>query len=383
MQQIQPRLIGIAVILTAFGAIALYQFRPKTVAVAISDAPAIQAITALGRLEPKGEVIQLAANPPGSRIAELRVKLGDRVRKGQIIAVLDTHDRALAALTQAQKRVGIAQAKLAQVEAGAKRGEISAQQATIARTEVQLREDVAAKDAAIAKLEAEVKNAELEFQRYEFLEKQGAISTSLKDGKRLTLDVSRQQLAEAKANRRQAAETIAKQVKEAEATLDRIAEVRPVDIEAAQAEVQSAISAVQQAQAELDLTVVRAPRDGQILKVHTWEGEIIDSKNGIVSIGQTDVMYAVAEVYETDLPKIRVGQAATMTSVSGGKLARSLKGKVDEIGLEVAKKDVLNTDPAASIDARVVEVKVRLDPEDSQSVAGLTNMKLQIAIGLQ
>ncbi|MBD1855704.1 MULTISPECIES: ABC exporter membrane fusion protein [Leptolyngbya] len=383
MQQIQPRSIGIAVILTAFGAIALYQFRPKTVAVAISDAPAIQAITALGRLEPKGEVIQLAANPPGSRIAELRVKLGDRVRKGQIIAVLDTHDRALAALTQAQKRVGIAQAKLAQVEAGAKRGEISAQQATIARTEVQLREDVAAKDAAIAKLEAEVKNAELEFQRYEFLEKQGAISTSLKDGKRLTLDVSRQQLAEAKANRRQAAETIAKQVKEAEATLDRIAEVRPVDIEAAQAEVQSAIAAVQQAQAELDLTLVRAPRDGQILKVHTWEGELIDSKNGIVSIGQTDVMYAVAEVYETDLPKIRVGQAATMTSVSGGKLARSLKGKVDEIGLEVAKKDVLNTDPAASIDARVVEVKVRLDPEDSQSVAGLTNMKLQIAIGLQ
>lgn len=383
MQQIQPRSIGIAVILTAFGAIALYQFRPKTVAVAISDAPAIQAITALGRLEPKGEVIQLAANPPGSRIAELRVKLGDRVRKGQIIAVLDTHDRALAALTQAQKRVGIAQAKLAQVQAGAKRGEISAQQATIDRTEVQLREDVAAKDAAIAKLEAEVKNAELEFQRYEFLEKQGAISTSLKDGKRLTLDVSRQQLAEAKANRRQAAETIAKQVKEAEATLDRIAEVRPVDVEAAQAEVQSAISAVQQAQAELDLTVVRAPRDGQILKVHTWEGEIIDSKNGIVSIGQTDVMYAVAEVYETDLPKIRVGQAATMTSVSGGKLARSLKGKVDEIGLEVAKKDVLNTDPAASIDARVVEVKVRLDPEDSQSVAGLTNMKLQIAIGLQ
>ncbi|WNZ48810.1 ABC exporter membrane fusion protein [Leptolyngbya boryana CZ1] len=383
MQQIQPRSIGIAVILTAFGAIALYQFRPKTVAVAISDAPAIQAITALGRLEPKGEVIQLAANPPGSRIAELRVKLGDRVRKGQIIAVLDTHDRALAALTQAQKRVGIAQAKLAQVEAGAKRGEISAQQATIARTEVQLREDVTAKDAAIAKLEAEVKNAELEFQRYEFLEKQGAISTSLKDGKRLTLDVSRQQLAEAKANRRQAAETIAKQVKEAEATLDRIAEVRPVDVEAAQAEVQSAISAVQQAQAELDLTVVRAPRDGQILKVHTWEGEIIDSKNGIVSIGQTDVMYAVAEVYETDLPKIRVGQTATMTSVSGGKLARSLKGKVDEIGLEVAKKDVLNTDPAASIDARVVEVKVRLDPEDSQSVAGLTNMKLQIAIGLQ
>jgi len=228
-----------------------------------------------------------------------------------------------------------------------------------------------------------VKNAELEFQRYEFLEKQGAISTSLKDSKRLTLDVTRQQLSEAKANRRQAAETIAKQVKEAEATLDRIAEVRPVDVQAAQAEVKSAIASVQQVQAELDLTVVRAPRDGQILKIHTWEGELVDSKNGIVSIGQTDAMYAVAEVYETDLPKVRIGQTATLTSVSGGTLKQFLKGTVDEIGLEVAKKDVLNTDPAASIDARVVEVKVRLNPEDSRIVAGLTNMKVQIAIDLQ
>lgn len=384
MQQIQPRSrqIGLAVLVAALGAVALYQFRPRTVTLATSSTPAIQAITALGRLEPKGEVIQIAANTPGSRIAELRVKLGDRIQKGQIIAVLDTHDRALAALQQAQKRVGIAQAKLAQVEAGAKRGEITAQQATVDRTEVQLREDVAAKDAAIARLEAEVKNAELEFQRYEFLEKQGAISTSLRDSKRLTLDVSRQQLSEAKANRRQAAETIAKQVKEAEATLDRIAEVRPVDVQAAQAEVQSAIASVQQAQAELDLTVVRAPRNGRILKIHTWEGEIVDSKNGIVSIGQTNVMYAVAEVYETDLPKVRIGQAATLSSVSGGSLKQNLKGTVDEIGLEVAKKDVLNTDPAASIDARVVEVRVRLNPADSRTVAGLTNMKVQVAIGL-
>lgn len=355
MQQIQQpsKWIGIAIAITAVGAVALYQFRPRPVAFATSPTPAIQAVSALGRLEPKGEVIQLAANTPGSRIAELRVKLGDRVRTGQIIAVLDTHDRALAGLQQAQRTVGIAQAKLAQVEAGAKRGEITAQQATIDRTEVQLREEVAARDATIAKLEAEVKNAELEFQRYAFLERQGAISTSLRDSKRLTLDVTRQQLSEAKANRRQAAETIAKQVKEAEATLDRIAEVRPVDVQAAQAEVQSAIAAVQQVQAELDLTVVRAPRDGQILKIHTWEGELVDSKNGIVSIGQTDVMYAVAEVYETDLPKVRIGQTATLTSVSGGTLKQTLTGTVDEIGLEVAKKDVLNTDPAASIGARV------------------------------
>jgi len=135
MQQIQQpsKWIGAAIVVTALGAVALYQFRPHPVAVATSSTPAIQAVAALGRLEPRDEVIQLAANTPGSRIAELRVKLGDRVRKGQMIAVLDTYDRAFTALQQAQRTVGVAQAKLAQVEAGAKRGEITAQQATIDR----------------------------------------------------------------------------------------------------------------------------------------------------------------------------------------------------------------------------------------------------------
>lgn len=369
---------GIA-ILTLGGGVSFWLSRPQ-VQSEMPTMSAIQAVTALGRLEPKGEVIQVAATNSGSRIEALLVRVGDRVRKGQLIAVLDTHDRASAALEQAKRQVVIAQAKLAQVKAGAKQGEINAQQAAIDRTQVQLREEVAAKDAAIARLEAEVRNAELEFQRHDFLEKQGAISASLRDSKRLTLDTARQQLNEAKAARREAAETLAKQVKEAEATLDRIAEVRPVDVNAADAEVQSAIAAVQQAEAELKLTEVRSPRDGQILKVQTWEGEIVNSQKGIVSIGQTNTMYAVAEVYETDLPKIRRGQKATITSVSGGSITEPLHGMVDEVGLEVAKKDVLNTDPAAEIDARVVEVKIRLQPEDSQKVSGLTNMKVKAAI---
>lgn len=110
----------------------------------------------------------------------------------------------------------------------------------------------------------------------------------------------------------------------------------------------------------------------QIQQQSKWIGMAI----AITAVG------AVAEVYETDLPKVRMGQAATLTSVSGGTLKQTLKGTVDEIGLEVAKKDVLNTDPAASIDARVVEVQIRLNPEDSRAVAGLTNMKVQIAIDI-
>lgn len=365
----------------ATGSAIVYTISHSSIATPPSPAPfpAIQAVTALGRLEPEGEVIQVAPSSQGNRIGQLLVKQGDRVKAGQVIAFLDTHDRLQAALERAQQQVQIARTRLAQVEAGAKTGEINAQKATIQRLQAQLVEDTAARDAIVARLQAEVNNAQLEYQRYDSLYREGAVSASLRDSKRLTLDATSEQLREARANRSQTAATLTAQLYEAEATLDRIAEVRPVDVNVARAEVANAEAAVQQAQAELDLATIRAPEAGQILKIHTRPGEIVDAQKGIVSLGQTDQMYAVAEVYESDLPKVRVGQVARIMSTS---LPNELQGVVEEVGLEIAKKDVLNTDPAADIDARVVEVKIRLNSADSKQVAGLTNMKVKVAIGI-
>jgi HlyD family secretion protein len=41
---------------------------------------------------------------------------------------------------------------------------------------------------------------------------------------------------------------------------------------------------------------------------------------------------------------------------------------------------VLNNDPAADIDARVVEVKIALSPEFNKQVSGLTNAKVTVEI---
>lgn len=362
--------------------ITLRLLRPTLPTIPTVAPPAIQAVTALGRLEPKGEVIQLSAPSQGSRVGQLLVKVGDRVRKGQVIAYLDTRDREEASVEQALEQVKVQKTRLAIVLAGAKTGEIQAQSANVERITAQLREELAARDATISRIRAEVQNATKEYERYQFLQQQGAVSASLRDDKKLILDVAQRRLEEVKALRRQTQETLVKQIKEARSTLSKIAEVRPVDIASAQAEVDRASSAVKQARAELDLAVIKAPRDGQILRINTWAGEIIDTKKGIVSLGETSQMYAVAEVYETDLPRIRAGQKATITSVSGGVLTEPLTGVVDEIGLEVMKKDVLNTDPAAEIDARVIEVKIRLNAVDSQKVAGFSNMKLKVAINL-
>lgn len=146
----------------------------------------------------------------------------------------------------------------------------------------------------------------------------------------------------------------------------------------AQAEVDSAIIAVEKARADLDLAYVRSPINGQILKIHAWPGEIVGDK-GIVDLGQTNQMYAVAEIYETDVGKVRLGQQATITSEA---FPGKLQGIVAQIGLQVDKKDVLDTDPAADVDARVVEVKIRLNPEGSRQVAGLTRLQVKVAINI-
>jgi len=356
-------------------------FSKEEPVVTLSSPPKMTAVSALGRLEPQGEVIRLSApeSQAGVRVTKLLVNKGDRVQEGQIVALLDTYFPRLAALEKAQQQVVVAQASLNQVKAGAKAGDISAQQATIARLEAELEGETSAQQATIARLEAELRNAESENQRYQKLYKDGAISASDADAKRLRLDTVQQQLNEAKASLRRTIETLQKQLIEARARLKSIAEVRPTDIAAAQADVESAIASVKQAQAEWDLSVVRSPITGQIMKINTWPGEIIGT-TGIADIGRTQQMYVVAEVYETDIQKVRLGQSAI---ISSDVFPGTLRGKVADIGLQVGKQNIFNNAIQADTDNKIVDVKIRIDnPEDNQKAAGLSDLQVEVMIYL-
>ncbi len=451
-----------------------------------------KAISGLGRISPKEETIKLSARggqspgQPSDKLQELFVEVGDRVREGQVIAILDSRDRLLQALEVARQQVRIAQANLDKVKAGTRTGDIDAQkaeiarlkaqipreleaqqaaiarleaqqrgetltqEAAIARLEAQLRGDIAAQEATIQRLEAELEgniqaqqatidrlyaeldNAQTEYWRYEQLYREGAISQSLFDAKRLAVQTGQQRLKEAdavlqemlitgreKINEAQVTltrimQTGNKQIAEAKANLERIKttsnaeiaqaqtnfkriletgneqvnqaisilnslmEVRPVDVAVAQAEVERAIAAVSQAQVDLDQAYIRSPIDGRILDIFTRPGELI-SNDGIVEIGQTDQMYVVAEIYETDISQVRLGQRALIRSDAS---ASELAGTVDEIGWKIGKRDILDTDPAADVDVRVVEVKIRLDPKDSEKVSRLTNSRVEVKIGI-
>jgi HlyD family secretion protein len=338
-------------------------------------APRAKTITALGYLEPRGEVIKLSAPSSGggaNRVEQLLVKRGETVKAGQVIAVLDSRDRLQASLVQAQQQVAVAESNLSVVKAGAKRGEVNAQQSEIARLEAQRQGDLQAQAATVARLQAELQNAQLEAQRYESLYQQGATSASLRDSKALTLATTQRSLQEGQVILKRIQTTRSSEAAAAVATLDRIAEVRPVDVEAAQAQVDQAIAAVQQAQAQLDLATVRAPRAGVVLEIHTRPGELI-SGEGIVELGQTQQMMAVLEVYETDITKVTLGRS---TKLFADSLPDGLSGEVAEIGVQVKRQNVVNSDTSANIDARIVEVRVRLDATSVQKVSGLTNLQV-------
>jgi HlyD family secretion protein len=128
------------------------------------------------------------------------------------------------------------------------------------------------------------------------------------------------------------------------------------------------------AEAALARSTVRAPIDGQVLKIHARPGEKVGPQ-GILELGRTDEMYAIAEVYETDVRRIKVGQRARVSSPA---LEAPLEGVVERVGMKIGKLDALSTDPAARTDARVVEVEIRLD--DSEPVKSLTNLQVEIAI---
>ncbi|PIG94064.1 ABC exporter membrane fusion protein [Gloeocapsopsis sp. IPPAS B-1203] len=377
------KLIGLIVLAMLTGGIAYYgisQFGQRRTPQPTATVPIVKRVTALGRIEPEGEVIRLSAPLAldGDRISQILVQEGDRVQTGQVVAVLDSRDRLQDALQQAQQQVKVTQARLAQVKAGAKRGQIQAQQATITRLEAELAGEIAAQNAAIARWQSEVRNANAEYNRFQQLYRQGAIAASSLDNKRLIAETAQAQLDEAQQTQSKTIESLQAQLKEARANLNQISEVRPVDIQAAQTEVEEAIASVNRARTDLAQAYIKAPRSGQILRIHARVGEKI-SDSGIADLAQTDTMLVIAEVYQTDISKVKPGQTAIVTSEA---INGKLQGVVSHVGLQVDRQNVFSNQPGENLDRRVVEVKIRLNPTDSQQVTGLTNLQVQTAIDL-
>jgi HlyD family secretion protein len=329
-------------------------------------------VVALGRLEPQGQVVRVGG-PTGERIQQLNIKEGDRVAKGAVLGYLESyperlveHDRAASQLIEAQQHL--------QAATDYGRAQIQEAKTHVRQVDRPRTFEINAQKAAIRKLEAELNLANIDLQRNRSLYQQGAIAKQILD--RQVSQV--RQLQEA--------------VNSAEAMLIKLETERTMNMQNAQAQLRSqqanlplaqiqvAVASAQQnlnlAKARLDRSMIRAARSGRVLRIIAHEGEAIGT-SGILDLGDTQQMYVVAEVNETDLRLVKIGQPVTITSRNGA-FSQPLSGKVAEIGWQVFKNNVLDDDPAANADARVVEIKIRLD--DSQSVEGMTNLQVDVRV---
>lgn len=335
--------------------------------------PAKREITALGRLEPEGEVLNVSGpnGPNGERIGQLLVREGQFVKTGQTLAYLESYEERLAERDLAANQLAEAQARL-KAETSYGRAQIQEARSRVAMVTTPKSAAILAQQATIERIQAELTNAQRDLRRFAQLQAEGAVSQQALDDRSLAVKSKQQELSNAQS-------TLAQLQQEKVTDLDNAnAQLSSAQAELARSQTQvqiaSAASNLKLAQARLDRTIITAPQSGQILKIHAHSGESIGDK-GILEMGNTRQMTVLAEVYETDIAKIKVGQPATITSSA---FNGSIPGTVTQVGLRIGKNDVLNTDPAANTDARVVEVRIRL--QDSQKVAGLTNLQVDVAI---
>lgn len=340
------------------------------------EAEPVVGVTCLGRLEPQGEIIEVAvpAAAANERIGELFIKDGDSVKNGQVVALMESSKQIKAEYKEALERISIAIAQLKRVKAGAKTGELLAQKSQIERLKLELEGKDRECLEIVERSRAQVAFDQNEYNRFNALVSQGAVTVSQFESKRLALESSKCRLSEAIAEHERINKTLLAQIDEAKATFEKIAEVRPCDIAYAEAEVLAARAHAEKMRQQYELTLVRAPMEGQVIKVITKKGEAASNKT-LFELGKTSSMVAVAEVYESDVHKIKIGDNAT---ISGSALLSPVSGKVIEIGHKLIKQKVFSSQPGENFDDRVVEAKILIDKSYNQQVESLTNAQVQI-----
>jgi HlyD family secretion protein len=335
-------------------------------------------VSALGRLEPETKIrkVSVSSSLSGDRIEKLLVQENQVVKEGTPLAILNSYGTLKASLQEANELVAVAESKLAQVKAGAKQGEIRAQEYKVQSLERQLAGEQLSQDQAVKAARSTANEAKLEMQRYDQLYKAGGVSALQRDRYRTRAETTSADLAKAIETRAGTLSTLRADIESARQTLAQIKEVRPEDVATANNELRKAIASRDRARQEFDFATVRAPQNGQILRIIARPGDKV-SEDGILEMADTTRMIVTAEVYQTDLPKLFEGQTASITADG---FEGSLKGKVYQVLPQVQRQTVFTGQPGENMDQRVFEVKIRLDttPEEQLKLRFGSNLQVNV-----
>ena len=354
-------------------------------------------VSATGNIQAESEV-KLSFQQPGTA-AQVLLKVGDSVKKGDVIAKLDTTDLELAlsqsqasvlqtqnSLANAQAQVIVATAGYSRTVEGTRPSDLAAGQASLNAALANLNkvkggptdEDIASVRASLQNAEASLKQAQASYDRA-YQSNPAAIGAS---PAALQLEQATNNYNAAKSAYDKVAKgadaaqlsSAQQQVSSARAQLDKLRQpARKFDIEQAlatieqaklqvkNAEVQKQLAEIQVKQALRRLTqaTISAPLNGVISAINVKEGETIGTQPVItmVDLSQYHIDITVDEI---DVAKVKLGQEVliTLDSLPGVEV----KGKIDRIS------------PTSTTVNGVVSYTVRvvLDKSDAPLKTGMT-----------
>ena len=310
-------------------------------AVACSQPPPSNALTASGNVE--ATEVQVAPEV-GGRIVELRVAEGDRVEPGAVIATLDTKDTELQ-IGRARAERAAAAAQLHLFEAGARAEDVRQAEA-----------QVGASTSEIAAIDVEIASAQTDLARFEALLAANAGSQKQRDDAKARVDLARE--------RKRAAE---ERVRVARTTLDRVrAGARKEELEGARARVATVDAQLAVLEKGLRDAQVTAPTGGVVTQKLVDAGEIVAPRMPLVIVTDLDHAWANVFVPEPAVPRIKLGQAATVRTDAGS----AVQGKVTFISprAEFTPRNVQTADERSKL---VYRVKVTVDNSAGELKPGM------------
>ncbi|AXU95798.1 MAG TPA: multidrug export protein EmrA [Erwinia persicina] len=213
-------------------------------------------------------------------VTELRVKDNQRVKKGDLLVVIDPRDTT-AQREQAQAQLGLAQAQLHQAQA----------QLALAKVQYPAQKDQAL--AQLARAQANYMNAQADDKRQRGVDPRATSQRNI-DTANAQLRSARAELANAQAQV-EVASQVALQIRQQE-----------TNVEARQSQVEQAQAQLNTANLNLSYTEVRAPYDGFVTKRNVQVGTLVQAGSSLFSLVSPDV-WIVANFKESQLARMKPG----------------------------------------------------------------------------
>ncbi|MDO7537100.1 EmrA/EmrK family multidrug efflux transporter periplasmic adaptor subunit [Acinetobacter pittii] len=245
------------------------------------------------------ETAQITSMVSG-QVAQVVVKDTQTVHRGDVLVRIDDRDAKIAL---AQAEAELAKAKRQYKQTAANSSSLNSQ--VVVRAD-----EINSAKAQVAQAQADYDKAALELNRRAQLAASGAVSKeeltkaqSAVETAKAGLELAKAGLAQAISSRKAAESTLAAN----EALIQGVSETSTPDVQVAQAH-------VEQAQLDLERTVIRAPVDGVITRRNIQVGQRVAPGTSMMMIVPLNDLYVDANFKESQLKKVRPGQPVTLTS---------------------------------------------------------------------